>query len=88
MTTAYSARNRRRTIPIRSNPSTSIVNSDNSGAILAVIVIGIILYFILQQRNGTTAGPGKYNNLESWNVSYNADGLPTKIEIHREATRS
>lgn len=31
---------------------------------------------------------GTYRNTESWNVSYNEDGLPTKIEIHRDAVRS
>lgn len=29
-----------------------------------------------------------YNNLEVWQISWNAEGLPEKIEVHREAKQS
>jgi len=28
-----------------------------------------------------------YANEESWEITWNPDGLPTKIEVHRNATR-
>lgn len=71
--------------------------SRNSGAItmrpsdMVVGVVLIALIFYLLYRKGlkpVNRDVGKYNNLEAWNVTYNADGLPTKIEIHREATRT
>jgi len=28
-----------------------------------------------------------YKNLETWDIEWNADGLPAKVSIHREAKR-
>lgn len=28
-----------------------------------------------------------YANVESWEIEWSPDGLPTKIEVHRNATR-
>ena len=70
----------KRNLPAKRTGSMSI------GVIIGIIVIGIIIYIFLKSKTSSTAG--QYKNLETWNVSYNPDGLPTKIEIHREATRT
>ena len=68
-----------RNLPAKRTGSMSI------GVIIGIIVIGIIIYIFLKSK--TSSAASQYKNLETWNVSYNPDGLPTKIEIHREATR-
>lgn len=35
-----------------------------------------------------SAPSGEYRNLETWDIKYSPDGMPTKITIHREATRT
>jgi hypothetical protein len=30
----------------------------------------------------------RYRNEETWNIEWNADGLPSKVTIHRDATQS
>ena len=52
--------------------------------LIGVVIVGLILWFILK---GKTTQASTYNNVESWDVAYNEDGLPTKITIHREAVR-
>ena len=68
-----------RNLPARSS-------SISTGTIVGIIVIGVIIWFLLRRKPGPIAG--QYHNAETWSVSYNEDGLPTKIEIHREATRT
>lgn len=68
----------KRNLPARSSMSI--------GTIVGIAVIALIIYLILKRKSGSIAG--QYKNLETWNVTYSQDGLPTKIEIHREATRT
>ena len=56
------------------------------GTIIGAIIIGLVIYLIF--RNKKTSSASQYLNKEEWEVSYNSDGLPTKIVIHRNATRN
>jgi len=68
----------------KSNPL-SVGMSDKTLLIIgAVLVIGLILWFVIKRRQTPVA---QYQNEESWEVSYNSDGMPTKIVIHRDATQ-
>lgn len=66
-----------------------------------LIVFGGILAFLFTRNrgaSGTTGSQslpntkplpaGEYNNAEEWDVSYDKDGMPTKVTIHRHAVRS
>ena len=55
------------------------------GTIITIVIIGLVIYLVLKNKTGSA---GKYLNEETWDVQYNADGLPTKISIHRIAVRS
>ena len=57
----------------------------STGTIVGIVIIGIILWFLLRRKTSPIAG--QYSNKEEWDVTYNEDGLPTKITIHRDATR-
>lgn len=60
----------------------------SSGLILfGVAVLGVLL--ILMTKKTALAMPaGSYTNAETWNISYNSEGLPTTIEVHRDAKRA
>ena len=65
------------------------VTIPSSSIAIGLVLLGAVIYLLYKKGNPFgKKDVGKYNNLESWDVSYNADGLPTKIEIHREATRT
>lgn len=76
----------------------SSVEIPTSTLIVGLILIGVVAYFVFRntgnQRNqiagvqSMSPPSGQYKNLETWDVSYNDDGLPTKISIHRDATRT
>ena len=68
----------KRNLPARTTMSTT-------GTIAIIVLIALVLYFLLKNKSGTI---GQYKNLETWDVQYSPDGLPTKISIHREATRT
>jgi len=53
-----------------------------AGGIVIILIIAVIIYFLTKNRQ-----VGTYKNEEAWDVSYNADGMPTKIVIHRNAIR-
>lgn len=55
----------------------------NPNMLIGILAIGLLLWLIL--KNKQTAG--QYKNEESWDITYNVDGLPTKIVIHRNAVR-
>ena len=55
------------------------------GIIVGVIIVGLIVYFIFRNKISSAS---QYLNKEEWEVQYNSDGLPTKIVIHRNATRN
>jgi len=63
----------RRTSLSRTNPAT----------LIGILIIGLLLWFILKNKKTAV----QYLNGESWDITYNADGLPTKIAIHRNAVR-
>ncbi len=52
--------------------------------VIAVGVACAIGCLVVTIRKGVAA-PSQYSNLEQWSVQYNEDGLPTVIEIHRDA---
>ena len=72
----------KRNLPI-GRPSSS---SFPIGIVILVMVIGVIIYCISKNKSGSTTG--QYKNLETWDIQYSPDGLPTKISIHREAKRT
>lgn len=54
--------------------------------LLAVVVGGVVL----ASANGGVAAlpsPGSYTNAESWDITWSPEGLPLKIEVHRDARR-
>ncbi len=51
--------------------------------VVGLALIGLLVYFLLRNPQSTS----EYKNLESWDVQYNVDGLPTKITIHRDAVK-
>ena len=53
--------------------------------VIGVILIALVIWLLLKNRQGSNTG--QYKNFESWDVQYNADGLPIKISIHRDARR-
>lgn len=55
--------------------------------LVMVVLIGAVIWYLVKNKNGAAAA-GQYLNEESWDVAYNNDGLPTKITIHRNATRT
>ena len=62
-----------------SNPSMS------SGLIIGLIIVGLLIWYLMKRK----AQPaGQYLNEEKWDISYNVDGLPTTVTIHRDARRS
>lgn len=57
--------------------------------ILLAAAIGLVIWFLLKNKGSISQGSiGQYQNKEEWNVSYDKDGLPVKISITRNATRT
>ncbi len=54
--------------------------------LILVLLAGVIIWVLTKQRTPTPIG--QYSNKEEWSVSYNSDGLPTRIVIHRDAKRA
>ena len=75
-----------RRLTARRNPPRSQLGS--LLPVLVVLVIGIVAYFIWKNYKKSPVGIGSYKNEESWDVSYNEDGMPTKIVVHRNAVRT
>jgi len=48
---------------------------------------GLALLLFLLNRKSQLPVAGTYRNSEEWEVSYNSEGLPTKISVHRDAKR-
>ena len=70
----------RRDLASKSNPPAKI---SGTTLLIGAVLIGLLIWFIFKSKPAAA----QYNNVESWDVSYNEDGLPTKITIHREAIR-
>ena len=66
---------------VRYNPSTKV---SGTTILIGIALVGLIIWLIVRSKQPTA---GQYLNKESWDISYNEDGLPTKITIHRDATR-
>lgn len=62
-----------------SNPAVS-----GTTLIIGAVLIGLLVWWLVRKKPIA----GTYSNKEEWSVSYNADGLPTKIVINRNAIRS
>jgi len=66
----------------------SPLNNDNTGLILiAAVGIAALLFISLRtpHAQGTLAS---YKNAETWDIDWNADGLPTSVVIHRDAVQN
>lgn len=77
---------------------------DDGGNGLGFLLLGVIgvgaLALALDSRNSPASalvpaahGPqrnpaGAYTNAEEWEITWSPEGLPTKVVIHRNATRS
>ena len=55
--------------------------------LLGLALVGLIIWLFVKNKSQSSGIAGTYSNKEEWDVSYNEDGLPTKITIHRDATR-
>jgi len=53
--------------------------------LMVIAIVGLIIWLIM--KNTQKPAAGTYKNEEVWNVEYSADGMPTKITIHRDARR-
>ena len=54
--------------------------------VIGVILIALIIWLLL--KNKQTPIIGNYSNKEEWSISYDNDGLPTRIVISRDARKS
>ena len=67
---------------------------DKGGIIVIVLglaVVAAVAVFALSRRGSQPVmlpPATSYNNLETWEISWNADGLPERVEIHREAKQT
>ncbi len=72
--------------------SKSITKYKPESNVLPYLFIGlalvVVVFLVLRNKQGNGLPAGKYTNAEEWEVKYSADGLPTKIVIHRNAVRS
>ena len=68
----------------------SIATRDGSLALTLIIVIAVgVLVYLTRNRWLPALTPTKtYENAEIWNITYNADGLPTQIVVNRNAKRT
>ena len=54
------------------------------GLIVVVGLVALVVWLLMRQK--PIAQPlGTYLNKEEWDISYDKEGLPTKITIHRDA---
>jgi hypothetical protein len=55
--------------------------------IFGLIVTGVVVYFVVTSKTTVRmkTPPRKYDNEEIREIEYNAEGLPSKITIHRHA---
>ena len=73
------------------------------GYVLAGLLgIGLLLLWVNKSGNGIydqprrirprlSKGPSgghRYKNAETWNITWNSDGLPSKVTIERDATQT
>ena len=47
-------------------------------------LVGMFLFMMMRQPSAQAA-PMSYNNAETWDISWNQDGLPEKVVVHRNA---
>ena len=52
------------------------------GLIVVVGLVALVVWLLIRQKQPIA---GTYSNAETWDVVWNADGLPTKVTIHRDA---
>lgn len=59
--------------------------------VLGLTIVAAVAVFAFSRRGSQPVmlpPATTYNNLEVWQISWNAEGLPDKIEVHREAKQS
>ena len=64
--------------------SAPISKSSNLNWVIGLALVGLVVWFLLKNKGAST----QYLNKEEWDISYDENGLPTKITIHRDARRS
>ena len=76
-----------RSVAVRRTSPTGILTQKKSSDVMMIALVlaaMLIVYFIMKNKGIA----GQYANEETWDMSYNSDGLPTSITIHRKAERS
>jgi len=59
-------------------------SSSNLIILIGIALIAGLFYFIIKNKQSNPVGD-RYSNTKTWDIEYNADGLPTKITKHVNA---
>ena len=58
----------------------SVIKSDT---ILILVGVAVLIWLIVRQRNSIVKQT--YQNKEEWEITWNDEGLPVKVVVHRKA---
>lgn len=62
----------------------SSLATPSAGTLILIIILAFIIWQVMKNRQTV----GSYRNAEAWEISYNSDGMPTRVIIHRDAKRT
>lgn len=60
------------------------------GTVLFLLILagaGLLLLLPLMTRKQPGGTAATYKNTEEWEISWNSEGLPVKVIVHRKATQ-
>ena len=76
---------RRQLAPYRRNSPAKRSTLSSLMPLLLLVGAALLIYFLFRKKAAPIAS---YLNKEEWEISYNEDGLPVKVTIHRDARQS
>lgn len=62
----------------KSNP---LAKMSGTTLLIGVVLVGLLVWYLMKKKPVAAT----YQNLETWDIKYSVDGLPTTITIHRDA---